>query len=330
MNISTESYQLHKTKNLVKCLSITLGILLTLPLFTAFGLLSTVGAQSIGLSVRPPLTEITTPPGETIQINMEVSNLSSTKTVLTSQVKPFIPSGEGGNIETIEDASFPPLSWIKLKPYELGQSFPIDSGQSKNLTLEISIPENAFQKDYYFTLFFSTDAKATIGSGTGTKVKIGSNILLSVSTDEKGVKLAKIKEFSAPRLIDSLTNFEYQVRISNIGTQFFKPVGQIIIKQALGGVETTALAPQNVLVNSTRKLFCLSKEELVPCKPKNKVLIGKYDSTLSFTLDSDPNTIYSQKTTTYAFPFSLSIAFIAIFVIVKVIYSKVSKSNSSR
>lgn len=311
----------------MKKLPAILSTLTVLAISMGSMLVNTISAQSIGLSISPPITEVVTLPGETVQIVFELSNLSGTSTVLTSQIHAFTPLGEGGNIETIEDASFPPLSWIKLKPYELGQSFPIDSGQSKNMSLEMSIPENAFQKDYYFTLFFSTDAKATIGSGTGAKAKIGSNILLSISTDDKQVKLAKIKEFSAPKIIDSLTNFEYRVRISNIGTQFFKPVGQIIIKHIFGPVETIALAPQNVLVNSTRKLFCLSEEELVPCQPQNKVLVGKYDSTLSFTLDSDPNTVYSQKTVTYAFPFSLLIVFVAIFVIVKLIYSKIVRSK---
>lgn len=295
---------------------------------------SRANAQEISLSISPPLLEVMIQPGKQISQAYVLSNLGA-DTVISPKITFFKPADEFGNISVLEDYALEPQnapSWFSLtKPsLSFGDKFALRAETNQELVLTISPPYDAPEGDYYLTMIFETNPEGQIGSTDSTaKVKIGTNILLTVSKDGRPYKKARIAEFSAPKIIDSLAKIIYTVKIENISNSFFKPNGKIIVDPLIGSEQTLNLAPLNTLASSTRQIFCIKDENLMECKLENKVYLGTYKAVLEFTLD-ESGEIYKGETLTFAFPFSIILALTAIFLIYKKIKNQLIIRKQSK
>jgi len=255
-------------------------------------------------------------------------------TIISTNIIPFIPSDDLGNVELKNDLSeYDPLKiskWFKLtgENIKLGEKFSLGKGEKKEITLTISPPKEAFQGDYYLTLLFTTSNEGRINqTGPSSNAKIGTNILLTVNENEDLLyKRAKISEFSALKFIDSFSPIKYILKITNTGNTFFKPVGQIEIKPLFGKTIILKLAPQNILTQSTRKIYCLQGERIIPCETRSKFLMGIYKAKLTFKPDGIGKNI-EEETTTFAFPFYLTASIILLIILLRFIILN-QKSNS--
>ena len=309
----------------------TTWILLLLILFVVgYGFLVTpTHAQDISLSITPPILEVMIQPGKEITQNYLISN-NGNETPLKISIVPFSPSDEYGNVELEDITNYNDiniLNWFKIggTPLDENQKIFIPRGGNQEIILTISPPLDAPEGDYYLTLLFETDSSSLIGGRTTqTQAQIGSNILFTVSKDGNPRKDAEITLFSAPKIIDSLGQIIYTVKIKNTGSAFFKPIGKINISHLFGSEETLTIAPQNILASSIREIPCTKEEELIRCSLTKKVLFGIYRGNLKFQLD-DGSESYESYTTTIAFPFSISVAFLIVFIIIRTIILKFKK-----
>lgn len=291
------------------------------------------GAQELSLSVTPPLTEIMVKPGKSITQTYQIIN-SGSDSLYSVHVYPFVVNGDNGLIDINEKADVannPTYSdWFKLVKPEVnfGDKFNVVSGSTTTVTLDITIPYQATQKDYYFVVIFQSENETGIGQSVSqTQGRIGSNLLISVTEDGQPAKVADIKEFKALFIVDSLSPINYSLIIKNIGRTFFKPVGKIIINNPLfKRTVNLQVAPQNVLAFSERKLNCLEGENLIDCQIDSPVLLGLYKAKISFTLDGSTK-VYEAEADTIAFPFSLILVFIVIVIILKIIIKKTGSSQ---
>jgi len=259
-------------------------------------------AQSLSLSISPPILEVMIMPGKEVTQTFTITNAGTDGYAVFSLVK-FLPQGEYGQISTGEADN---SGWFSLPE----KTF-IRSGETKNITVKISPPPTAPEKDYYFTFFYELDDEGlTIGgdsSGNTAKAKVGANILLSVSKDGLPAKKAGQISLEAPKIIDSLQGLTYKLRVGNGGQFLFKPIGSIEIAPFFGKKEILNLAPVNIVSSSARIVPCLSGEALIECKIDKKVLLGIYKAKVSFTADENGRE-YSAEAATIAFPFSIIFA----------------------
>jgi len=286
-----------------------------------------VKAQVLSLSITPPLSEVMVKPGKSVSIKFNVGN-SAANTILTANVSPFAPSDEAGNVALQKPLTeYDPgefSSWFTFqKPdIKLGGKFPLGNGDVQEVIVKISPPETTPEGDYYFNINFETDTEGMIGvKGPASKAKIGANILLTISIDGNPRKTAKLAGFSAPKIIDSFSSLSYKVRIANVGSVFFKPIGKITVKPLFGQTKTLDLAQQNVAAASIRQLLCQEKETLYPCQIKDKVLIGVYRAKLSFNIEGQDKN-FTANTTAIALPINLLIGMTIAFTIIKFITRK--------
>ena len=266
-------------------------------------------AQNLAIAISPPISEIVIMPGKEVLLSFTIINHGADG-YATFSLAQFLPKDEYGNISADDstDITGSPTfsSWFTLPEKNY-----IRSGETKNVSLKISPPENTPEKDYYFTFFYEVGKENLInfqtGSGNTAKAKVGANILISVSQTGQMTKKAGPVSLTAPKIIDSLQGLTYKLRVGNAGQFFFKPMGIIEINSFLGKKEILALAPVNVVSGSSRFIPCLENEALTECKIKQRVLIGIYQAKASFTTDENGE-LYSSQTTTLAFPFSITIA----------------------
>ncbi len=170
-----------------------------------------VRAQSISLSIYPPLLEVMMQPGKSITQVYKISNDGDTDLVLDSVVVPFRVADEYGNValgdsqsqgdpakQALENSQF--LSWFYFQNADLSlwQKFVLKAGKTQGIVLKIKVPENALEDDYYVTFLFQTIPQEVTGQNfdAQTQAKIGGNILLTVSKTGEPPKKAEIAEFS--------------------------------------------------------------------------------------------------------------------------------------
>jgi len=249
---------------------------------------SKANAQTLSLSIWPPLLEITIQPGKSITQVYKLRNTGETDLALTSKIVPFKPEGEGGDITFTSEVRSPPAGGLGYPPQaggntsgvdwwnwfsflnadlSLGQKFFLPAGREQEVVLKIKVPKEALEADYYFTLLFETLPGVFLPSGSGGQIeaKIGSNILLAVSQTGKPLKQAQIEQFSLAnfqfsifnfQFIDSFTQPQFIVRLKNTGNSFFKPLGTITTTGWFNQRWVLDLLPENVLVDSVRQIRC--------------------------------------------------------------------------
>jgi len=295
--------------------------------FSIFSLLyllfpNKVKAQSLGLSLYPPLLEVMIKPGKTITQTYQITNQGDSDLVMTTKILAFEPADELGNIQLKTDSLSPISDWISFQNADLnlGDSFVLKVKEEQQVVLRIKVPEKALEDDYYLTLLFESLPEFNINqSAAWSKIQIGSNLLLTVSETGEPPRKAEIVEFkiknawfklSSWQFIDSFANPLFSLRIKNIGRSLFKPMGTIIVSGWTGGKYPLELLPENILINSIRQSQCFStdKNQPSPCQLetnwKSKFLLGPYQARVSFGLDKISED-YQQTIHFFAFPFSL-------------------------
>lgn len=272
--------------------------------------------NAIDLAITPPILEVMIKPGSEVRSVFSVTSAGGETTLLPKIVK-FEPLDESGNVSI---TNIPGPDWVKFDP----SPKLFKNGDTKDFTVLISPPKDAEEIDHYLSFVFETgDIVDLLDQNSAFhRAKIASNILLTISKDGKPKKSAEIVEFSAPRVVDSLSPITYDLTLANNGNYFWKPVGKIIINDK----DILNLAPQNIISGHNRKIFCIKQENLIPCTLEKKPLIGHMKANLEFSLDEDPK-IYKQQTSTLVFPFSL-IFLILIFWVVLLLTKRVKKSHS--
>jgi len=255
-------------------------------------------AQSLSLSLWPPLLEVIMQPGKTITQVYKLTNNSDHELSITPQIFPFEPLEETGGIKI--DFSPPPV--IPTLPHfsfasreKFDQAFPLPVGKTQELVLKINLPPNNPEKDYYYTLLFSTgEEPLSLNKDEGQSTalaRIGTNILLTSSLLGKPTFLGRIVLFSAPFIVDSFSATNFTVILENWGKTFWKPFGEIIIEGPFDQKNEIALREQNILANSSRRLTLDSYRPRWP--------IGPFKAKLEFALNEDGQKLSSQITFWY-------------------------------
>ena len=298
---------------------------------------SVAEAQTLGLSITPPIAEVMIIPGKIVTQTFTITN-DGNDGMASIYLIPFKAQGESGNVAPDEKnavtATSPYASWFSIiSPVStFGEKFYMAGGQRQEITVKITPPESATEKDYYFTLLYELDNNipgGTLPMGPTNQARIGANLILSLSRDGNPPKTAEIVGFKAPKIIDSLEKLTFDIRIGNFGSHVFKPDGEITIKPIFGSVETLSVAPLNIISDSVRNIPCLKGEEIIVCQSNRKVLVGVYKSTLEITPNGSSET-QSKTVTTVAFPFSIIFGLLLIFITYRIIKKsqKVGKESS--
>jgi hypothetical protein len=292
-----------------------------------FGLPATlVQAQTISLDLYPPLLEVTLKPGKSITQVYKITNNSEQDFIMKSQIVPFEPADELGNIQLNSNNQSPAREWFSFQnaDLQLGQSFLLKSGQPQQVVLAVKTPTNAKEDDYYLTLLFETQPSG-LNEGLSearAQAKIGANILLTVSETGEPPRRAEIAEFKIQKtkfkIIDSFAQPQFVLKIKNIGRSLFKPMGTITTTGWLGQKYFLNLLPENILVKSTRQMACESNSEGKTCLLPSKFLFGPYETKVEFGLDK-VSADYSTKITFIALPLKLIFVVLLLIILIMII-----------
>lgn len=234
-------------------LGLSLGML---PGFSATSQAQTSDAQ--GIQVSPVIIDLNGEKGGSYNLKLTVTNVTAGSLLLTSDVNNFTAGDETGNPKVIlddeADSSFSAKSWVSGIP-----SFTLKSKESRQITFNVNIPQNAEAGGHYGVIRFSGvppeggDQNVALNASVGVLLlaRVNGNITESlVLKDLFAQKDGKRSSLFANGPIDLVA------RIENNGNVHVKPVGTLTVKDIFG--RTVASYPfgsntKNVLPDSIRR-----------------------------------------------------------------------------
>lgn len=297
-----------------------------------FALPSASFASDYGLSISPPLLRVHIKPGKSITQVFKIDNLSSEDKTLIASVIPFTEADSNGNPILNPKASAPWLNYFGLANslIKLDQPFTLLAGSSDQLILSLAVPEDASLQDIYATLMISTYSN-TINQtlqGTAVKATIGSNLLITISSQAYPDTILKIENLSLTEgtylkigniyFIDNITPLKFSALVSNDGSFTAETKGVFKITTSSNKpVYLEGILPVNVIAKSKRQLVNTNGQpfEYTPSLSN----IGPHQISLEIKTD---NSNTSGSIAVFFFPFKLALGLLAsliiIFLIVKI------------
>lgn len=276
-----------------------------------------------GLTISPPILELTVKPGETANQTIRVTNPTKSLIEVYPTVMNFHAASEAGEPAftpaSDEEAKFSLANWIKFKQTKLA----LTPEQVVDFNYQIIAPEDAEPGGHYGVVFFATqppESKPDL-SQVSISSMLGSLILAKVpgAIVEKGF----LEKFSTNKFYFKLpTTFE--IKIANLGNVHFKPKGDIQIK-GLSGAELARIAVNqaagNVLPDSTRKF-----EERWE---KKGITIGRFTARLSLVYGEAEKTLDGE-TVFYVVPLWAIIAAAVLILLVILLIVMIVRRRKKR
>jgi hypothetical protein len=267
------------------------------------------------LEIAPPVLNLSGNPGQTVESEISLRDVSTGSLVVTGEINDFTACGEDGNPKILLDEGetspysmkdwFAPLSSLTLKSREI-----------RKLPVAINIPADAAPGGYYSVVRFTATPPELEGTGVSLSASLGALILLRVNGQAKeGLEVASFetsKDSKVGTLFESAP-LTFVTRLKNTGTIHEQPAGSVTITDMFG--KTTAavnvnLPPRNILPGSTRKFESPLDKSVIG----NKKLFGRYTATLKVTYGSTKQVVTSQ-TTFWVIPYRvIGIAILAMLI----------------
>ncbi|MEP7204652.1 MAG: hypothetical protein ABI716_00465 [Candidatus Saccharibacteria bacterium] len=211
-----------------------------------------------GLQISPTRVDLNAARGKTYTIKLNVMNVTASDLVYNSSVKDFIAKDETGSPFIVQVSSLPAtasiITWVDAVP-----KFTLHTRESKEITAQITIPNDAEPGGHYGVLSFSGSAPELNSTGVGLSASTGLVILIRV--DGAITEKASLASFYGSQNEKQGGLFEngpvtFVTRIKNEGNIHVQPTGSVEIRDMFGG--TIASLPvnkdkSNVLPNSIRR-----------------------------------------------------------------------------
>jgi hypothetical protein len=271
-----------------------------------------------GLRVSPVRTDLTINPGQTQNVTINVTNVTSASATFQAIVNDFMgnPNESGQPAIILNPNEFAPGHSLKRFVTPIA-NFSLGPGQQKAVIVKISVPKNAAGGGYYGAIRFAPagnssakDQTVSLAGSVGSLilVKVPGNISekLSIVSFDARAKDRPSSFFTTSKDLNAVVRFQNQGNIQE------EPFGKILLKnrsgKVIGQYEVNNINPPgNVLPDSIRKF---------PVALGNKVgKFGQYKLEGNFGYGANGQ-LLSASTTFYIIPFSIIIAFVGLVLLV--------------
>lgn len=275
------------------------------PLVAAVQTPSTTRGNGQALEIAPPVMTLTAKPGQTIQAQISLRNISSGPLVVQGQVNDFTAAGEDGTPKILtEEGEANPYSmrsWVGALP-----SLTLQPRQIRSLPVSITVPAKAAPGGYYGVVRFTGRPPELEGTGVSLSASLGALMLVRVSGISK--EGLAVEEFFVAQDGKTATLFEstplqFVQRLKNIGNVHEQPVGQVTITDMFGkkvAAVNVNLPPRNILPQSIRRF----EQSLDTSTLGSRLLFGRYQADLTLSYGTNKQTLTSS-TTFWVIPYRL-------------------------
>lgn len=261
-------------------------------------------AQTTGISHNPSYSEIITQPGKTISVKFLVANVGDNQAFVTS-IHNFDPKKPAALIDT--ELQGPIRFELANKDLTLNEPYFITEKKGKELILEIRIPEQTKDGDYYYSLT-TTHEIGRVPEGVATlthKLFVSSILVITVSTDGILEHDGTIGDFSInhpTRFFNTREPVPFTLIVNNTGRNKGKVRGYISI-DGPGIHKRIPLVDENVLAGTSKRLSTANGQEI------QGFFVGRYVMTAFVDVG---DRIITGQTTFIAIPITIVIFLIVV------------------
>ncbi len=254
--------------------------LLTISTLSLLLIASTQIAQAYTLDIAPSLIEAVQAPSTQNTYDITLTNSASEDITLTPVLYEFAPNSTwDGTIYLTSKNSLPETKPKVANYFSLTVSglpitqLKIPSGEKKQLQLNVALPEDVPEKDFYTTLLFEDQKN---GQGTQVQTGAGTNILLSArNTQNQNIN---VESFTTD-LIHLKNPINFQVLAANSSAHFTKSKANIDIYNMFGRkIATLTSGEKIILANGKRHMTSADNSEL---KYSQFFMFGYYKAEVS-------------------------------------------------
>ncbi len=265
--------------------------------------------------VGPGRSEITAKPGETVYVEVSVTNRISSDREFFLEVEDIEGAQDGASMVTVPDGKRSPRGLVDFISFP-ETNLDLDLGERARIPVAINVPSNASPGGYFGAVLISTVRKAESGEGLAPRspiiARVASLIFLTVEgeVERSGevVSLDTINNYSNWGAWYEKGPIEMGILYENTGTVHLNPYGEVSIKNILNEeVGYLEIEPWFVLPSALRlREFSWDRE----------FLFGRY------TVEAKINRGYDDKvdvltTTFWVLPWKLvGSIFIGLFIII--------------
>lgn len=187
-----------------------------------------------GVSISPPIREITVEAGRSYDGLIKLSNPSQAIVELYPVSMDFGSEGESGKPKFYNvgegNTTFSLSNWITVSQPKIA----IAPQQVVSFAYSINIPADAEPGGHYGVLFFSTKPPESVVGSSQVSISSMIGCLFLVKVEGKTTEFISLKDFIAPRIVFT-PKINIQTRIVNTGNIHIKPLGEINIDNQLTG-----------------------------------------------------------------------------------------------
>ncbi len=218
-----------------------------------------VSAQSVGLSVSPPVVEILIAPNKQVSQSFTLHSFGEEDITITPQLHLFKPDGVSGHaqidLSPLSPSSIPLV--ISATP-PLNQSYDLNlASPDLTVTLKIDAVSSDIAQDTYLALVFQVAPSSGESSGPSAATTPSISSLIVTTLNPTGVVPInlEIKDFSPPTLHDTWSPLTISPLLENLTPIMIRPEGKYEIIAPSGKViYETQLYPNLILGNSLRQI----------------------------------------------------------------------------
>ena len=337
----------------------TIGILVVSALIlalatTLFSRQVQAQGTEVNLTVSPPISYLHVPPGSARSHTITLENSGTTPLTVLPTIVDFTTDGKTGRAIVTNQLTFP---YISMGVDNSVSQVTIPPQKKAQLTLYITIPKDAQEKEYPVTILFFSQSESEkdqdennlnsqndqdnqknqndIENKTNSQVNaaIGSNLVVLVSKQNTFSKLLKVASTQVAKLHDSFQKVEFTPVVQNNSFGAITASGSAkIVDWNKQTVVEFKIYPDTILGHNSRELRALLSDA-DPTQPevgsftfKPKFLLGPYQVITTLT-DENGVVLDSSVSVFYAFPIVVIIA-VAVGFGISVYFSKNKTKNN--
>lgn len=293
-----------------------------LTIFLFFSFFSSASAQDFGLSISPPLLQVSIKPGKSVTQVFNLQNNSFSSVTLIPQIIPFTSNNISGQPQLQPQLQPDWLSYFSLinTDITLNQPFTIPAGQKQQLVLNLSVPSSSPTHDHYATLLLTSPENQST-SLTGISASLGANLLLTVTSTADPHSISQIKELlpqsslmfkiGSTFFLDNLTPVSFKATLKNQGSHLIETHGLFEIGHQNKTIHLQSLLPVYTLAYSQRQLLASPSGQLTFTPSLNH--LGSYQANISLRA---PNSSANSSITLVFLPIKAGLSLILLLIII--------------
>jgi len=207
-------------------------------------------AEEISLKITPLTFKFNIEKGKSESSVVSIINPNQVEIKVISSVEDFLQGDEEGtprfiknevNEETLSD-------WIKIDNNEIN----IKPNEKKDISFEISVPQNAASGGHYAAIFFQNINNQKEDNQISVAGRVGSLILITVPGDFS--MSGEIVEFNQEKYYQK-GPIDFGLRFKNTGKTHFQTSGIIKIKNTLGKEIAILDLPEHIILPDSIRKF---------------------------------------------------------------------------